>query len=129
MLLDAYNVFLKGRDQIVVLPVPFESRDAALQETEEVWMKMLREFSAECLEVAKPTEASTAAEVRRAFDAYNNGGVPKKEIGLRMARKGFKEEKVNYWDGVKRCQKRCYKVQLESGASLVAVKAQWRCNE
>ncbi len=103
--------------------------DAALQETDEAWMKSLREFSAECLEVARPTEASTAAEVRRAFDAYNHGGVPKKESGLPMARKGYKEERVNYWGGVKRCQKRCYKVQLESGAPVVAVKAQWRCNE
>ena len=91
-------------------------------------MNKLKEFTTECLEAANATEASTAAEVRRAFVAYSYGSVPKREIGLRMARKGFKEEKVNLWDGIKRCQKKCYKVQLESDMSLVAVKAQWRCD-
>ena len=117
LLLDAYKVFLQGRDQIVVLPVPFESRDAALQDTDEEWMKQLKEFTTECLEAANATEASTAAEVRQAFDAYSYGSVPKREIGLRMARKGFKEDKVNYWDGINDVKRGATKCSLSLACS------------
>ena len=38
------------------------------------------------------SHASSAAEVRQAFFDFCFGEVPKKEVGLRLAREGFSEE-------------------------------------
>ena len=62
-------------------------------------------------------DASSAAEVREAFFAYCGGEVPKKEVGLRLTRKGFMEDNLNYFAGVKRSSKRVYRVRLGDGVT------------
>ena len=87
-------------------------------------MTQLISFTQERLEPApKPSEATSATEIRVAFFNYCGGGVPKKEIGLRLARKGFAEEKVTYYQGVTRSQKRGYRVRTETGINLMRLKA------
>jgi len=60
-------------------------------------------------------DASSAAEVREAFFAYCGGEVPKKEVGLRLTRKGFMEDTANYTAAFKKTSKRVYKVRLGDG--------------
>ena len=43
--------------------------------------------------------------------------MPKKEVGLRLTRKGFMEDNLNYFAGVKRSSKRVYKVRLGDGVT------------
>ena len=67
-------------------------------------------------------EASTAAEVREAFFQFCAGGVPKKEVKLRMSRKGFAEESVHVFQGVKRTTRRVYRLNFpDSGVAFAAL--------
>ena len=91
---------------------------------EEEWMRKLTQFVQERLEPApRVKDASSAAEVRQAFFDYCCGEVPKKEVGLRLARKGFAEDSLNYYEGVKRTKKRVYRVKMDGGPQLMMVRA------
>ena len=72
--------------------------------------------------VSKAGEASTAASIRESFSQY--AGVPKKEAGLKLARKGFMEETVNYRVGFKYTAKRTYRLRLDGANVLVSLKEQ-----
>ena len=48
------------------------------------------------VETPQAANERAAAEVREACFAYCGGEVPKKEVGLRLTRKGFMEDMVNY---------------------------------
>ena len=118
-----YARFLRDRNQTNVTPVPTDVSDAVEEELEEPWMLRLAEFTHERLEPAsKPSVASSAAEVRQAFFEFCGGEVPKKEVGLRLARKGFAEESVNYYEGVKRTKRRVYRVKTDVGTQLMMLR-------
>jgi hypothetical protein len=84
---------------------------------------------------ANAKDASTAAEVREAFFQFCAGSVPKKEVGLRMSRKGFAEDTANFWAGVKKTSRRVYRFNfpdrgvafavLHRGCAPAAVEAFW----
>ena len=119
-----YARFLQGRNQTNVTPVPPEVSEAVEEELEEEWMRKLTQFVQERLEPApRVKDASSAAEVRQAFFDYCCGEVPKKEVGLRLARKGFAEDSLNYYEGVKRTKKRVYRVKMDGGPQLMMVRA------
>ena len=87
-------------------------------------MLRLSEFTRARLELAsKPSTASSVAEVRQAFFEFCGGDVPNKEVGLRLARKGFAEDSVNYYEGVKRTKKRVYRVKKDVGTQLMMLRA------
>ena len=74
------------------------------------------------LPLAKPADASSAADVRGAFYEHCHGQVAKKEVGLRMARKGFAEDTRNYWVGVKKTSKRVYCLAVDGNVQVMALK-------
>ena len=111
-----YLRFLRGASQTNVTPVPAEVAAAAEEELEEPWMKRLACFTEERLRpVSSARDASTAAEIREAFFIFAAGDVPKKEVGLRLSRKGFAEEGANFWNGVTRTKRRVYRLRFPSG--------------
>ena len=117
-----YRRFLMGRNQTNVTPVPQEVSEAVEEELQEEWMAQLTEFTRERLVVApRPNGASSAADVRQAFFEFCPE-VPKKEVGLRLARKGFAEESVNYYEGVKRTKKRVYRVCIDGKTELIMLR-------
>ena len=62
-----------------------------------------------------------ASEIREAFFQYAGGSVPKKEVGLRLARKGFAEETVNFYSGVNKTSRRVYKLKIGESVSAVSL--------
>ena len=103
-------------------PVPPEVVDAVEEELEEPWMALLEEFVRDSLMPAsKAADASSAAEIREAFFNHCHGQVAKKEIGLRMARKGFAEDIARYWNGITRTSRRVYRYRFGDGHALVAL--------
>jgi len=122
MLRLVYRRFLMGRNQTNVSPVSQEVSEAVEEELQEEWMAQLTEFTRERLVVApRPNGASSAADVRQAFFEFCPE-VPKKEVGLRLARKGFAEESVNYYEGVKRTKKRVYRVCIDGKTELIMLR-------
>ena len=120
---QVYCRFLKDQNQANVTPVPPDIAEAVDAEMEEPWMIKLTGFVRDRLVPAsKPRDASSAAEVRQAFFDYCYGEVPKKEVGLRLARKGFAEDSVNFYEGVKRTKKRVYRVKTDDGPQLMMLR-------
>ena len=77
-LCQIYARFLQERNQTNVTPVPADVSEAVEEELEEPWMARLVEFTRERLEpAAKPSAASSAAEIRQAFFEFCGGEVPK----------------------------------------------------
>ena len=122
LLVEVHQHFLT-RNQSNVTPVPPEVVDAVEEELEEPWMALLEEFVRDRLVPAtKPADATSAAEVRGAFYEHCHGQVAKKEVGLRMARKGFAEDTRNYWVGVKKTSKRVYCLAVDGKVQAMALK-------
>jgi hypothetical protein len=120
LLCQVYARFLRVRNQTNVTPVPQEVSEAVEEELEEDWMRKLVEFTRDRLEpAARSKDATSAADIRQAFFDFCCGEVPKKEVGLRLARKGFAEENAHFRNGLTRTSRRVYKVKLESGVSFV----------
>ena len=106
-----------------ITPVPADVVDAVDDELAEEWMLLLVAFvNNELRPVTNAGEASTAASIRESFSQY--AGVPKKEAGLKLARKGFMEETMNYRVGVKYTTKRTYRLRLDGANVLVSLKEQ-----
>ena len=62
-------------------------------------------------------ESISAAEIRQAFFDSCAGSVPKKEVGLRLARKGFAEESSHYYRGVARTTRRISRLCSQRAAN------------
>ena len=122
LLLQVYKHFLRDHPRSNITPVPPDVMDAVNEELEEDWMRQLATFVQECLRpAANAREANSAAEVRDAFFQYAGGSVPKKEVGLRLARKGFAEETINFYSGVRRTTRRVYKLKIGETVSFVSL--------
>jgi hypothetical protein len=89
---------------------------------EEEWAQQLRAFVEQRLEPAEPRDASSAAEVREAFFHFCGGSVPKREVGLKLARKGFSEETIHHGAGLRRVSKRAYRVRIGGALALVRLR-------
>ena len=109
-----------NRSQTNVTPVPADVSAAVEEEMEEEWTERLREFVGR-LEPADAKSASTAAEIREAFCEFC-GSVPKREVGLKLAGKGFSEEYVHLKNGLTRVSKRVYKFKLGDAVTLVRLR-------
>ncbi len=119
LLFEVYTRFLQ-RPQSNITPVPQDVQEAVDEELQEEWMEMLVRFVASSLQPARSgSDASSAVDVRHAFFAHTNGAVPNKEVGLRLSRKGFAEESVNYWEGAKRTKKRVYRLKFPDGTTAL----------
>ena len=120
LLLAVYKRFLRERPQANITPVPQAVADAVDEELEEDRMRDLARFVQDRLRPAKNGQhASSAADIREAF-LVQAVGVPKKEVGLRLARKGFAEEGVNYYDRARRTKRRVYKLKFADGTVAFA---------
>ena len=121
-LCQVFARFLRGANQTNVTPVPQEVQEAVDDELEEPWMQRLQEFVDERLEHTNSAkDASTAAEIRQAFFEFDCD-TPKKEAGLRLARRGFQEDTVNHYAGPKRTSKRVYKYKINGVIGMVVLK-------
>ena len=63
------------------------------------------------------------ADIRQAFFDSCAGSVPKKEVGLRLARKGFAEESSHFFRGVVRTTRRVFRYNFPDGGAYVALQA------
>ena len=83
---------LKDSTSATATPVPAEVVEAANEELREPWMDRLDEWTRE---LVRPTDsvkdAATAATVRDSFFETCTGELQKREIGMRLAQKGFHE--------------------------------------
>ena len=85
-------------------------------------MADLSRFIAERIEGCNNAKAaSTAAEIREAFASCTD--LSKKEIRLKLARKGFAEETANYFDGVRKTSKRVYRLRMNQETTLIRIKS------
>ena len=121
LLRAVYRACLLGKSQTNVTPVPADVSAAVEEEMEEEWAQQMRDF-VERLEPADARSASSAAEVREAFFDFCGGSVPKREIGLKLAGKGFCEEYAHARNGIGRVSKRAYKVNLGGTVALVKLR-------
>ena len=108
-------------------PLPFDSQRNVAQQTISNLFVTARPHTSDNLDASlRPApnarDASSAAEVRQAFFDSCAGSVPKKEVGLRLARKGFAEESANFWSGVARTKRRVYRYNFpDSAGAFVAL--------
>ena len=117
-----YEVCLKGRAQANITPVPADVCEAVEEELAEEWMTRLAEFVQERLEpVEKPRDATTAAAIRAAFAEWCPD-VPKKEVGLRLARRGFAEHSATFFAGVTKTSRRVYQLCWDGQVQAVRLK-------
>jgi hypothetical protein len=99
--------------------VPADVSAAVEEEMEEEWAQQLRDFVGQRLEASEAKDASTAAEIREAFFNFCGGSIPKREVGLKLAGKGFSEEYSQLKSGLARVVKRAYRVNLGGCVTLV----------
>jgi hypothetical protein len=109
-----------------VAPVPDEVRDAGAEELEEPWEACLCEFVRKRMApTEKPTQASTAAEVREEFFKAAAGGVPQREVRLKLAHKGFHETTQAVREGLKKTTRRVYQYSFgEEGTQYVKLQGE-----
>ena len=109
LLLQVYRILLSAKSTDHVTPIPLDVQEAGAEELAEPWMAKLDEFVRGSL---RPTDrvanASTAAEVRKAF--YNACGneLQEREIKLKMSLKGFHESTQAVKGALQKTTKRVY---------------------
>ena len=114
-----FQRLMVGRCHGNITPVPTDVTDAVDNELAEEWMMMLADFVGKQLQpVSKAGEASTAASIRESFSRY--AGVPKKEAGLKLARKGFMKDSNTFRTLHNRTSRRVYKVRCPDGSTPMA---------
>lgn len=121
LLMQIYKHLLKDSSYATVTPVPAEVVEAASEELREPWMDRLDEWTRENV---RPTDsvkdAATAATVRESFFERCAGELQKREIGMRLAQKGFHESPPKpYKDKLKTVSKRIYSFKFEDGTRFV----------
>ena len=125
LLCQVRRILLSPSSNGEVQPLPDEVTQTVDGELREPWMDDLDRFVAKQLRcVTKAWEASSAAEVREAF-ASRCDSLQKREISLKLAAQGFKDESKHYADmsTYKRTTKRVYSfVFLGGGTGMVKVK-------
>ena len=120
---QVYTRFLHGANQTNVTTVPQDVQESVDDEMEEPWMRRLQEFIDEKLEhTNNAKDASTAADIRRAFLDFGSA-TPKKEVSLRLARKGFQEDTVHHYVGPRRTTKRVYRYKMQGVIGMVVLKS------
>ena len=101
-----------------VSPVPDEVREAVAEELAEPWQAKLAEFVEKAIEPENEVKlASSCADVKDAFYAQCQCTLEKREVGLKLAARGFKEEKKNDKDNGKRSSKNVYTYTFPGGES------------
>jgi hypothetical protein len=109
LLLQVYRILLSAKSTDHVTPIPLDVQEAGAEELAEPWMAKLDEFVRGSL---RPTDrvvnASTAAEVRKAF--YNACGneLQEREIKLKMSMKGFHDSTQAVKGALQKTTKRVY---------------------
>ena len=122
LLCQMRRILLSPSSNGEVQPVPDEVRQAVDDELREPWMDDLDRFVGGQLRcVTKAWEASSAADVREAF-ALRCDSLQKREVGLKLAAQGFKEETKHYTDmgTFERTTKRVYSFIFAGGDTGMA---------
>ena len=115
---------MQGQSIDTVYPVPNDVRETVDDELIQPWMEALDRYKVERLvTVSKKDEdqASKAGDIRKDFFEWAGQAYPLKEVSSMMSRRGFCEARVNFYEGLRRNQKRCYKVQLGDTTALARI--------
>jgi hypothetical protein len=120
-----YLTFFRGRECCNVTPVPSEVKESVEEELEEAWVEKLRGWKEIFLETTQSVEeADTAGALRDDFFNYCGRELPKGEVKMKLAAKGFAETKVNFMSGPGfRTTKRVYSVNEPGFSGYVKIKA------
>ena len=123
LLMQIYKHLLKDSASATVMPVPAEVAEATSEELREPWMDRLDEWTRGKV---RPTDsvkdAATAATVRESFFETCGGELQKREIGMRLAQKGFHELPPKpYKDKLKTVSKRVYSFKFDGGMHYVTL--------
>jgi len=123
LLMQLYERLLKDSRSSTVVPVPEEVAEAGSEELREPWMDKLDEWTrARVRPTDSVKDAATAATVRESFFEALVGELQKREVGMRLAQKGFHESPPKpYKDKLKTISKRLYSFKFEDGTHYVAL--------
>ena len=92
-----------------VTPIPLDVQEAGAEELAEPWMRKLEEFTAARLTpVDTVGQASTAADVRKAFFNACDNLLQEREIKLKLSLKGFHESTQAVKGTLQKTTKRVY---------------------
>ena len=92
LLLQVYRILLSVKSTDHVTPIPLDVQEAGAEELAEPWMAKLDDFVRECLRPTdKVAQASTAAEVRKAFFNACDNLLQEREVKLELSVEGFRE--------------------------------------
>jgi hypothetical protein len=116
-----YQTFFRGRHCCNVTPVPAEVKESVEEELEEAWMEMLRNWKDLRLSVTEDVqEAEVVGKVRDDFFTFCRSEIPKAELKMKLAAKGFAETKENFVnDAGARTNKRVYRVSQPDFSGFV----------
>ena len=103
-------------------PIPLDVQEAGAEELAEPWMAKLDEFVRECLRPTdKVAQASTAAEVRKAF--FNTcESLQEREVKLKLSLKGFHESTQAVKNALQKTTKRIYSHVFPGSTSAAYVR-------
>ena len=109
LMLQVYRILLSAKNTDHVTPIPLDVQEAAAEELAEPWMAKLDEFVFNCL---RPTDrvvqASSAAEVRKAFFNACDNLLQEREVKLKLSLKGFHESTQAVKGCLQKTTKRVY---------------------
>ena len=123
LLLQVYRILLSAKSTDHVTPIPLDVQEAGAEELAEPWMAKVDEFVRECLRPTdKVAQASTAAEVRKAFFNTCDGLLQEREVKLKLSLKGFHESTQAVKTALQKTTKRIYSHVFPGSTSAAYVR-------
>ena len=123
LLLQVYRILLSAKSTDHVTPIPLDVQEAGAEELAEPWMAKLDEFVRECLRPTdKVAQASTAAEVRKAFFNACDNLLQEREVKLKLSLKGFHESTQAVKNALQKTTKRIYSHVFPGSTSAAYVR-------
>ena len=112
---------MKSTDHVT--PIPLDVQEAGAEELAEPWMAKLDEFVRECLRPTdKVAQASTAADVRKAFFNACDNLLQEREVKLKLSLKGFHESTQAVKNALQKTTKRIYSHVFPGSTSAAYVR-------
>ena len=123
LLLQVYRLLLSAKSTDHVTPIPIDVQEAGAEELAEPWMAKLDEFVRGRLRPTdKVAQASTAAEVRKAFFNACDNMLQEREVKLKLSLKGFHESTQAVKGAVHKTTKRIYSHVFPSSTTAAYVR-------
>ena len=122
-MLQVYRILLSAKSTDHVTPIPLDVQEAGAEELAEPWMAKLDEFVRGRLRPTdKVAQASTAAEVRKAFFNACDNLLQEREVKLKLSLKGFHESTQAVKNALQKTTKRIYSHVFPGSTSAAYVR-------